>query len=48
MTPRVRTALSISSELTGLGLIAFVLWLAWWPLPLVLLGALLIYLPNRK
>lgn len=35
-------------EVLGLALIALVLWLAWEPLPLALLGALLIYVPNRR
>ena len=48
MDPRVRFALGAASELTGFALIGFVLWLLWPPLPLVLLGALLIYIPNRK
>jgi len=37
----------IACELLGLALIAFVLWKAWWPLPLALLGGLLIWIPNR-
>ena len=48
MNPRVRFALGAASELTGFALIGFVLWLIWPPLPLLLLGALLLYLPNRK
>lgn len=43
-----RALLGSLSELAGLALIGYVLWLAWWPLPLGLVGALLIYLPNRK
>lgn len=43
-----RTLLGSLSELLGLLLIGYVLWLAWWPLPLALLGALLLWLPNRR
>lgn len=35
------------SEIAGLLLIAYVLYLVWEPLPLALLGLLLVYLPNR-
>jgi hypothetical protein len=40
--------LGVLSELAGLLLIAYVLWLAWWPLPLLELGLVLLYLPNRR
>lgn len=40
--------LAALSQLVGLLLIAYVLWLAWEPLPLALLGALLVYVPDRR
>jgi hypothetical protein len=43
-----RALLSLLSELTGLLLLGFVLFLVWPPLPLALLGALMLYLPNRR
>ena len=36
------------AELTGLALLAYVLWLAWPPLPLALLGVLLVAAANRR
>lgn len=43
-----RAVVGALSELAGLLLLALVLWLLWPPLPLALLGLVLLYLPNRR